>query len=391
MPQAPTAALSARLQAVRRRLIELELDALVVTALPNILYLTNFPGSSAIVVITPERVLFATDSRYITAVADMRGKPYECPQLELVEVEGSYDARLAQLLGEAAAARSAPTEPSGTEVAPARVGFEAAHLTVARLTWLAQQVERGIELVQTEGVVERVRVVKDAYELTTLRRAGRLLSDVAGDVLRSVRAGQSERELALEIDSRLRRAGFERTAFETIVASGPNAALPHARPTERRLSVGDLVVLDFGGVYDSYCVDLTRTVSIGPASPRARQVHAAVLNGHDQALAVVRPGASRFAIDEAARTVLDQEGMGAAFGHGTGHGLGLEVHEDPRIARRRPDVDSRDEALLAGMVFTIEPGAYFPGWGGVRIEDDVVVTPRGAELLTDVTTRLLEI
>jgi Xaa-Pro aminopeptidase len=150
-------------------------------------------------------------------------------------------------------------------------------------------------------------------------------------------------------------------------------------------------VLDFGGVYDSYCVDLTRTVSIGPASPRARQVHAAVLDGHDQALAAVRPGASRFAVDEAARTVLDKEGMGAAFGHGTGHGLGLEVHEDPRITRRRSDIDSRDEALVAGMVFTIEPGAYFPGWGGVRIENDVVVTARGAELLTDVTTTLLEI
>jgi Xaa-Pro aminopeptidase len=379
MLQAPTAALSARLHAVRRRLLELELEALVVTALPNILYLTNFSGTSAIVVVTAKRVLFLTDSRYVTAIADTRGKPFECPQLDLVEVEGSYDARLAQLLGEVASNDAA------------RVGFEAAHLTVSRWSWFERQVRSGIQLVQTEGVVERIRIVKDAYELLTLRRAGRLLSEVAGDVLRAVRADQSERELALDIDWRIRRAGFERTAFETIVASGPNAALPHARPTERKLSEGDLVVLDFGGVYDSYCVDLTRTVSIGPASERARQVYAAVLNGHDQALAAVRPGASRFAVDQAARAVLEREGMGAAFGHGTGHGLGLEVHEDPRITRKRSDVDSRDEALAAGMVFTIEPGAYFPGWGGVRIEDDVVVTPRGAELLTDVTTTLVEI
>ncbi len=380
MAQAPTAALSGRLQSVRQRLIELQLDALVVIALPNILYLTNFSGTSAIVVVTAERLLFLTDSRYVTAVADMRGTPHECPGLELVEVEGSYEARVARLLNE--------LSPHNERV---RVGFEAAHLTVSRLTWLEQHVDRPVELAQTQGIVERIRVVKDGYELTTLRRAGRLLSDVAAEVLRAVRAGQTERELALDIDWRIRRAGFERTAFETIVASGPNAALPHARPTERTLSEGDLVVLDFGGVYDSYCVDLTRTVSIGPASARARQVHAAVLNGHDQALAAVRPGASRFAVDEAARTVLDKEGMGAAFGHGTGHGLGLEVHEDPRITRRRADVDSQDEALAAGMVFTIEPGAYFPGWGGVRIEDDVVVTPRGAELLTDVTTTLLEI
>jgi Xaa-Pro aminopeptidase len=377
MPQAPTTALSARQRSVRRRLIELELDALVVTALPNILYLTNFTGSSAVVVLTGDRLVFLTDSRYVTAIADMRGKAYESPQLELLEVEGSYEGRLARLLN--------AFKPG------ARVGFEAAHLTVSRLAWLQQHLESGVELVQTEGIVERVRVVKDSYELATLRLAGRLLSDVATDVLRIVRAGQTELELALDIDFRLRRAGFERTAFDTIVASGPNAALPHSRPTERKVSEGDLVVLDFGGVYDSYCVDLTRTVSIGPASARARQVHAAVLNGHDQALAAVRPGASRFEVDQAARTILERAGMGPAFGHGTGHGLGIEVHEDPRITRRRSDVDSRDETLAAGMVFTIEPGAYFPGWGGVRIEDDVVVTERGAELLTDVTTTLLEI
>ena len=382
MPQAPTAALSARLDSVRRRLVELELDALVVTTLPNVVYLTNFTGSSAILVVTAAQVLFLTDSRYVAAVADTRGQPYECPQLELVEVEGSYDARLAEVL-----VSRAPTRPASR----ARVGFEAAHLTVSRLSWLEHHVEGRIALVPAIGIVEAIRVVKDAYELAALRRAGRLLSDVTADVLRAVRAGQTERDLALDIDFRLRRAGFERTAFETIVAAGPNSALPHARPTERKLSEGDLVVLDFGGVYDSYCVDLTRTVSIGAAGARARQVYAAVLNGHDQALAAVRPGVSRFAIDEAARTVLEREGMGAAFGHGTGHGLGLEVHEDPRITRRRTDIDSRDEAIAAGMVFTIEPGAYFPGWGGVRIEDDVVVTPRGAELLTDVPTTLLEI
>jgi Xaa-Pro aminopeptidase/Xaa-Pro dipeptidase len=383
MPQAPTAALSARLDSVRRRLIELELEALVVIALPNILYLTNFSGTSAILVVTADRVLFLTDSRYVAAVAATRGQSYECPQMELIEVEGSYDARLAEVLIQ--------HDQGADRSSGRRVGFEAAHLTVSRLAWLERAIDGKLALVSTVGVVESARVVKDASELATLRRAGRLLSDVTRDILRAVGAGQSERDLALDIDWRLRRAGFERTAFETIVASGPNAALPHARPTERTLSEGDLVVLDFGGVYDSYCVDLTRTVSIGPASPRARQVYAAVLNGHDQALAAVRPGASRFAVDEAARTVLEQEGMGTAFAHGTGHGLGLEVHEDPRITRRRSDVDTRDESLVPGMVFTIEPGAYFPGWGGVRIEDDVVVTAGGAELLTDASTALLEL
>jgi Xaa-Pro aminopeptidase len=157
------------------------------------------------------------------------------------------------------------------------------------------------------------------------------------------------------------------------------------------LSEGDLVVLDFGGVYDSYCVDLTRTVAIGQASPRSREVHKAVRVAHDRAVAAVGPGQSRFVIDAAARNWLVEVGMGDAFGHGTGHGLGIEIHEDPRIARRRPDVDGRDEFVAPGMVFTIEPGAYFPGWGGVRIEDDLLVTDAGAEMLTNVTTELLEI
>jgi Xaa-Pro aminopeptidase len=206
-----------------------------------------------------------------------------------------------------------------------------------------------------------------------------------------VRAGRAERDVALAIDVAVRQAGFDRSAFETIVASGPNAALPHARPGERRLTEGDLVVLDFGGVYDSYCVDLTRTISVGRASERARRVYAAVLEARNRALAATAPGVSRFSVDAAARETLASAGMGEAFTHGTGHGLGIDVHEAPRISKRSPDVDASDEWLAAGMVFTIEPGAYFPGWGGVRIEDDVVVTEGGMELLTHVATDLLEV
>ena len=197
--------------------------------------------------------------------------------------------------------------------------------------------------------------------------------------------------MALAIDTAIRRAGFEKPAFDTIVASGPNSALPHARPTNRKLGENDLVVLDFGGVYDSYCVDITRMVAVGSASGRALEVHAAVRAAHDRAIEAVRPGASRFDIDAAARDVLTAAGMGAAFGHGTGHGLGLEVHEEPRIARRGPSVDARREAVTPGMVFTIEPGAYFPGWGGVRIEDDVLVTESGVDVLTDAPTELITV
>jgi Xaa-Pro aminopeptidase len=385
MSHAPTDTLSRRHQVVREAAAAERLDAVVVTSLPNILYLTNFGGSSAVVVLTADRFYFITDFRYVTVAGQMCAGPYASPGLELVTVDSSYDATLASLLASLAATR---------------IGFEAAHLTVSRHRWLAATLEAGgaapPELVPTEGLAERFRVRKDRYELETLREAARRLSAVATGVFEEIRRGRTERDIALAIDWRIRQAGFERPAFDTIVASGPNAALPHARPGERTLIEGDLVVLDFGGVYDSYCVDLTRTVSIGAPSPRAREVHRAVLEAHDQAIAAVAPGRSRFAIDQAARDTLAGYGLGDVFGHGTGHGLGIEVHEDPRVTRRRPgDPDPGDpgdnNALAAGMVFTIEPGAYLPGWAGVRIEDDVVVTESGVEVITAVTTDLLEL
>jgi Xaa-Pro aminopeptidase len=379
MSHAPSASLSRRHQIVREALTTRGLDALVITAPPNVLYLTNFTGSSAIVVLTAERLHFITDFRYVTAIEAGRGTSYACPGLELVVVEGSYDATLARLL------MSMPS---------ARIGFEAAHLTVASHAWLTAALGEGDALPTlsaTEGIVERARVRKDEYELETLRTAAEMLVGAVPGVVEEVRRGRTERDVALAIDVRLRQAGFERTAFDTIVAAGANGALPHARPGERKLSENDLVVLDFGGVFHAYCVDLTRTVSVGPATDRAREVYDAVRSAHDLAIEAVRPGQSRFAIDAAARDELARRGLGEAFGHGTGHGLGIEVHEEPRIARRRPDIDLQEEAVAAGMVFTIEPGAYLPGWGGVRIEDDVVVTETGVDVLTNATTELIEI
>ncbi len=380
MSHAPSATLDRRHQAVRQSLAAQALDALVVTSPSNILYLTNFTGSSAIVVVTADRLHFLTDFRYVTTIADTRDTAHECPGLELVTVEGSYDSALSELL----ASHRWP-----------RVGFEAEQLTVSRHQWLtgslAREASASVSLVPTSGIIEAVRVKKDPYELETLRNAALRLSLVTEALFHEVRAGRTEQDLANAIDQHIRLAGFSKTAFDTIVAAGPNGALPHARPSGRQLSEGDLVVLDFGGVYDSYCVDLTRTVSIGKASARAREVYEAVLEAHDNAIAAVRPGQSRFAIDAAARDTLAARGLGEAFGHGTGHGLGIEVHEDPKITRRRPDVSAEAEAVEPNMVFTIEPGAYLAGWGGVRIEDDVLVTDDGVEVLTKVTTDLIEI
>src|SRR5580765_4173217 len=309
MSHAKTGTLKRRHQAVRATLAEQNLDALVVTSLPNILYLTNFTGSSAIVILTADRLELLTDFRYVTAVRELQR---DGAALELTTVEGSYDAMLVMRL---AALPGAPA---------VRVGIESAHLTVARHLWItttlaaaAAGTSKTVTLVATDGMIERARIRKDHDEIATLREAARRLSTVAAGVLTDVRAGMTEQELALAIDWRIRRGGFSRTAFDTIVASGPNAALPHAHPGERRLTEGDLVVLDFGGVYASYCVDLTRTVSVGRASDRAREVHAAVREAHDQAIAAVRPGASRLDIDQVAGDPLGRYGLAEAFGHST--------------------------------------------------------------------------
>jgi Xaa-Pro aminopeptidase len=235
-------------------------------------------------------------------------------------------------------------------------------------------------LVPTERLVERTRVIKDDVEIAALREGGRRLGAIARRVADFVREGRTERAVAADIEAAMRAAGFSRPAFETIVASGPNSALPHARPTDREIRPGDPTVLDFGGVYDGYCVDLTRTVQLGATSTALARLYGAVAEAQQAAITAVRPGIAASAIDAAARNVLHNHGLAEAFGHGTGHGLGLEVHEEPRIARLSPRL--ADPVVEPGMVFTIEPGAYVPGVGGVRIEDDILVTETGCEILT---------
>jgi Xaa-Pro aminopeptidase len=237
------------------------------------------------------------------------------------------------------------------------------------------------ELVAAPDPVGDLRVVKDAWELAVLRDAAGRLSDVAKCILPKALAGSTERELAGELEAAMRQVGFERLAFDTIVGSGPNAALPHYRSGDRQLESGDVVVIDFGGVLDGYAVDMTRTVSVGAPTARARQVLDAVAEAQAAAIRHAAPGIAPEAVDRAARDVLERAGFGDAFLHSTGHGLGLDVHERPRIGPARPGVT--EPLLEVGMVFTVEPGAYFPKWGGARIEDDVVVTATGVEVLTD--------
>jgi Xaa-Pro aminopeptidase len=360
------------------------LDALVVTHPPNIRYLSGFTGTAGALLVDEADWTLVVDFRYVTSARELPGTNAELSTLTIAPAERSEDETVIALLKARAVQR---TGIEGTSMPVARFNRLSTALAGSRRTPLDSERSSPV-LVPTERVIEGLRSVKDPVETALLRRAAELLSHVAREKVPSlVRAGRSEIEVAADIDAALRGAGFERPAFETIVASGPNSALPHARPGGRLLLKGDPVVLDFGGVYDGYCVDLTRTVQLGPSSAQFRRLFAAVTDAHDAAVAAVRPGTLTADIDYAARQTLERHGLAEAFGHGTGHGLGLEVHEEPRISKADPSRPA--VAVEAGMVFTIEPGVYLPGVGGVRIEDDVLVADGGCEMLTEVPVALL--
>lgn len=350
-------------------------DALVISHLPNLRYLTGLEATAALGLLTSSgRMFLLVDPRYEAAAAaraDDVGR-------DLIVPVRTADLKVSSWI-------AAQATRDGLDA----LLLESRHLSLAD----ARQLEQALAEAQWRGrlidtpldLIEALRRVKDAAELSLLREGGARLSDAARRVLADdvAREGRTELEVAADIDARVRAVGFARAAFDTIVASGPRSAFPHARPTSRRLGAGEVVVLDFGGVYGGYCVDLTRTVCLGHPSAEVDRQYGAVLVAQQAGCAAVRPGALPADVDRAARQVLEAEGFGEAFGHGTGHGLGLEVHEAPRLARPRPE-DGPQPPLEAGVVCTIEPGAYVTGRAGIRIEDDVVVTANGHEPITDV-------
>ena len=367
-----------RLAGVRDSLPAAGVDALLVTHPPNLRYLVGFDGSMGALLVSAETDVLVVDGRYLTTA---RARTQACPDLRHIDVQladRSLEEAVASAVLQARQVRC--------------LGVEAASITLSRFDQLSEELGRAeaaaAELTAprmkaTEGIVERGRLVKDVVEVEILREAGRRLSVVAGQVLGDLALpGRTERQIAAAIDGALRGGGFDRPAFDTIVASGPNSALPHARPTDRVVGEDDWLLLDFGGIYDGYCVDLTRTVQLGRPGVDFRRMFDAVAAAQRAAIEAVRPGVLASTIDTAARQVLDQCGFKDAFVHGTGHGLGLEIHEAPRVTK--VGSSATDEVLKPGMVFTIEPGAYVPGLGGVRIEDDVLVVDTGCEILTDV-------
>lgn len=357
--------------AVRRTLERLRLDAFVTVHPANVFYLTNLAASAAALVVTGHELYLLSDFRYSAAVNRLLLSPQAPADTTFRLVEASYDEAIVDIVGACGAGR---------------YGFESAHVPVKQHAyWQRELVQKGsqIEWHATEDLVEQLRAIKDPFEVRLMTEAAGRLSAVARDVLATLPlAGRTELDVAADIDWRLKRAGFERTAFDTIVATGPHSAFPHAHPTEAVLAEGDFVLLDFGGVFHGYCVDLTRTTVIGAPTAEQRRMYRAVHQAQQMALARVQAGSSASDVDAAARESLGRDGLADAFGHSTGHGLGLDIHEDPRLGRRRPGVEPA--ILASGMVCTVEPGVYVPGLGGVRLEDDVLVTSEGAVMLTDV-------
>jgi Xaa-Pro aminopeptidase len=337
------------------RLVELlrerELDSLFVSDLANVRYLTGFTGTNGACVVTPDERLFLTDFRYV--------------ELARAQVEG-YERVPAErdLLGGVAARLRG------------RAGFDDANLTVRAHARVAGAVGEGVELAAAGGLVEGLREIKDEAELDAIGEAARLADEIYGYVVDRGLVGRSEREVALDLEREMRVRGAEGPSFPSIVAAAENGALPHAVPREVEIPSDTLVVLDLGCVVDGYCSDCTRTIATGSPPDSALEIYALVLRAQETALGAVRAGAACRAVDAAGREVIEAAGHGERFGHGLGHGVGLEVHEGPTLAKRS------DADLRAGNVVTVEPGVYVPGEVGVRIEDLVAVTDDGARVFS---------
>ena len=334
-------------------------DALLVTTLTNIRYLTGFTGSAALVLVRPDELVFTTDGRYRDQAAEQLGAAGVEARIEI----GMMNVQQAHL-GAAAAGI-------------ARLGLEAGNVTWARQRAFAAEWFPGAELVPTEGVVESLRQVKDAGELARMEEAARIADEALAQAKSLLLDSPTERDFALHLDFTMRRLGASGPSFETIVASGPNGAKPHARPGDRRIAPGELVVLDFGAVVDGYCSDMTRTVCVGePADSTARRMYDVVIESQARGAAAVQPGVVGSEVDKVCRDVIAEAGWGDAFLHSTGHGVGLDIHEAPWVA------STATASLVAGNVVTVEPGVYLPAHGGVRIEDTLVVTDDGPRALT---------
>jgi Xaa-Pro aminopeptidase len=356
---------SVRVARLRLSFSNLGVDAFLVSHLPNIRYLCGFSGSAGLLLVEPGKSTLFTDSRYtFQAKEEVSGASVHIAKRGLLRA-----------VGEALRVRKGRR----------RVAYSAAHMTVAEKVALESHAGAAIRWVSDGNAVEKLRAVKDADELAIMREAAVLISDVFQQIVPLIRPGVTELDLAAEIEYRIKRGGGSGASFETIVASGLRSAWAHARPSSKPLSKSELVVFDQGAIIRGYCSDMTRTVHVGKASARARSLYSAVLEAQQAAKQAIRPGAKAADVDKAARATLKGLKLDRYFTHSTGHGLGLEVHEMPRLGK------GEETILREGMVVTVEPGVYLEGVGGIRIEDDAVVTATGCTDLTTAPRTFLEL
>jgi Xaa-Pro aminopeptidase len=347
-----------RLEKFRQLMAEQKIDGFLVTQPENRRYLSGFTGSSGVLIITPERQAVATDSRYYEQVRQ------QCLDWELIEAGYDFVGNMLETLRQ-------------FELGARRVGFEPGHISVSTLNSWERALKGRLVLVDTEGFVETLRMRKDEAEVASIRKAIAVADEALVHVTQWMKPGMTERQVAWEIESYMRTHGADAISFEPIVASGPNSAMPHARPTDRVLQAGEPITMDFGCIVEGYCSDLTRTVCLGePADAKYLEVWHTVLKAQEMVEDGARVGMTGEQIDKLARDVIVEAGFGDYFGHGLGHGVGLAIHEGPRFSFTYP------HEVPVGAIMTVEPGIYIPGWGGVRIEDMAWVRPNGLEILT---------
>jgi Xaa-Pro aminopeptidase len=352
-----------RRDALARRCADLGVEGLVITHLPNVRYLSGFTGSNGQVLVTPDESVFFTDGRYT--------------EQSRHEVEGIDRITYPEGFGRSLADQCA-------RLGVSRLAFEAQDVTVAMLGKLTEKLP-GVELVPAEDEVEHLRWVKDADELASLQAAQDATDAAFGSVLEFLSVGMTERQLSLELDHMMRRAGADGQAFDPIVAFGESAAEPHHEPTHRVLEEGDVIKIDFGALAAGYHADMTRTVAFGQPPAELKKIHDIVRESQQAGIDAVRAGVTGGEIDAVSRTVIADAGYGEQFTHSLGHGVGLEIHEGPSL------VKDGDDTLPVGAVVTVEPGIYVPGLGGVRIEDSVEVTQDGCRVLGTSTRELIEL
>ena len=341
---------------------QLKIDGLLVSALPNIRYLSGFTGDNALLLVTPDSQTLFTDPRFTIQASE------ECKCTIKIGPRG-------------------PVDPYAVEAIKRkklkRIGFEASRMTYDVYGRLKAALPLGATLKPLGPVIETLRMIKTKEEIARIRQSVLTNSQAFEKTVQSIRPGVSESAIAAELEFQMRRLGAEKPAFETIVAAGPRSALPHARPGSQKVGVNELLLIDMGACQDGYMSDMTRVVFFGKPNRRARNIYNAVKKAQQAAISSVREGVTADSVDRAARQVLQSEGLGKEFVHSTGHGLGLEIHEPPRIGHRDKT------KLQAGMAITIEPGAYIRDFGGVRIEDTVLVTKNGCEILTPTSKELM--